>query len=498
MAEELDKPRHEALLADILPLQSALTWLERHARATLAPKALGGTPWWLRGCSARISRAPLGRVAILATWNYPVQLLGIQLAHALVAGNTVTVKPSERAPRTQALLLDLAERAGASDSSRKSGPAAPLLPPGTLTRAPATRAAGRDLLASTRFDHVVFTGSTTVGIEVAKALAPTLTPATLELSGRDSALVLRDARPKAAARAIWACTIMNSGQTCMGPRRALVHAAAYDDFCAELTRLAATATPRPLIDEHAAAHVHALCTDAISRGGRDAAASTSSTSNPPPPQGRLLRPTCILDCPPNAPLVEGRHFGPALAVVRVPSLARALEIHNACDQHLATSVFTRDTRTLKTLAPLLNAGLVIVNDCLIPASHPAVPITGIGASGLGSSRGHEGLLAMTRPLVVTIGPGAASRAHKPPPRIIVRGLAWFLRRWYGRGKDPTPAPTAPPPTSAAPPSRDASISPPRTRTAPAPTPVVDLVDLDDPTTNPRADAAPHATPEPRR
>lgn len=414
MREEIAKPRHEALLADILPLLSAIKWMEKRAPAILAPRAVSGTPWWLRGMKARVRREPLGHVAIIATWNYPVHLLGVQLVQALIAGNEVTVKPSERASRTQALLLDLAQQAG--------------LPEGVLDRVSPSREAGREMLALNRFDHVVFTGSTRVGCEVAKTLAKSLTPATLELSGRDSAFVLKDADARKAARAIFACASFNAGQTCMGPRRALVHEAVYDEFAREIERLAAKATSREMIDEDAAQDAFALCRSAVEAGGREATGTLSE------PVGRLWRPTAILDCPAEAELVEGRHFGPAFAVVRVATLTRALEIHHACDQHLATSIFTRDgAKAAKTLAPLVGAGLVTINDCVIPSAHPAVSITGNGQSGTGISQGEEGLLAMTRPLQITFGPGAARRAIKPPPKIVLNGLARFTRWWYGRG-----------------------------------------------------------------
>ena len=414
MREEIAKPRHEAMLGDVLPLLSAIKWMEKRAPSVLAPRTIAGAPWWLRGMRVRVRREPLGQVAIIATWNYPVHLLGVQLVQALITGNEVTVKPSEKASRTQALLLDLAEEAG--------------LPTGVLTRVDASREAGREMLALNRFDHVVFTGSTRVGTEVAKTLAKTLTPATLELSGRDSAFVLKDADAKRAARAIFACTAFNAGQTCMGPRRALVHEAVYDEFTREIARLAAKATSRELIDEDAARDAFELCKKAVEAGGKEATGTLSE------PVGRLWRPTVILDCPAEAELVEGRHFGPALAVVRVASLARALEIHHACDQHLSTSIFTRDqARAAKTLAPLLGAGLVTINDCVIPSAHPAVSITGNGQSGMGISQGEEGLLAMTRPLQITFGPGAARRAVKPPPKIALNMLARFTRWWYGRG-----------------------------------------------------------------
>jgi aldehyde dehydrogenase (NAD+) len=422
MGREVGKTRWEILTADLMPLLAAVRWTERRAPRLLAPRRIGGTPVWLLGGRQRIERAPLGRIAVIATWNYPVQLLGIELAHALAAGNRVVVKPSERAPESQRLLLQLAVDAG--------------LPPGTLEWTEATREAGERLLASGGFDHVVFTGSTEVGRRIAQTLAPALTPSTLELSGRDSALVLDDADPALAAPRIFEALALNAGQTCMGPRRVLVHRRVYDAFVRTIAPLAGGAAPRDLIDEAAARHVHALAADALARGGRSVSGVLES------PVGRRIRPAVIVDCPPEAPLVEGRHFGPATAVVPVASLDEALTIHRACDQHLATSVYSRDTRRAQGLAPALGAAVVTVNDTIVPTGHPGVGIAGRGPSGWGVTRGEEGLLGMTRPVYVCTSPSLPRPSLLHPTPTMARWLERMLVWLYAGAAGPRPTPRA--------------------------------------------------------
>ncbi|MEL6311732.1 MAG: aldehyde dehydrogenase family protein, partial [Pseudomonadota bacterium] len=171
MGEEIHKPEFEALASDVLPLLASCTWHIKHAKRVLRDRKPPGKPPWLLGVSHRVARRPLGRVAIIATWNYPVQLVGVQIVQAFVGGNDIIVKPSERSPQTQELLLDLAEQAG--------------IP---IDRVPATRAAGETLVRDESFDHLLFTGSTTVGKAIARVLAERLIPSTLELSGNDSAV----------------------------------------------------------------------------------------------------------------------------------------------------------------------------------------------------------------------------------------------------------------------------------------------------------------------
>jgi len=411
MQDETDKTVQEALFADVAPLLGAIGWAESRAPALLKPRRQRGGPWWLGRVRVTKRREPLGSVAIIATWNYPVQLLGIELVHALLGGNTVTVKPSENVPKTQGLLLRLALEAG--------------LPRGALTVLAATRQAGESLLRDRRFDHVVFTGSTAVGKAIAASVVGTLTPTTLELSGRDSALVLDDADPKFAARCIWTAVTINAGQTCMGPRRALVHEAVYAQFAAELSKLAAKARPRNVINEAAANRCHELAQAALRAGARDATGTLAE------PLGRLVRPTALLDCRAGFEVVQGDHFGPLLAVVPVANLRDMLAVHRSIGQHLATSVFTKDRSRGRDIAADLVSGIVMINDSMVPTGHPAVGLGGRGPSGIGISRGEEGLLAMTHPVWVTESNGLIRRMTTTMSPSLVRMTGRFLRWWYG-------------------------------------------------------------------
>ena len=417
--DEVHKPAHEALLADIAPLVASCRWHERFTAGVLAKKSLPGTPFWLRQSRTQIHRAPLGRIGIIATWNYPVQLLGIQLVQALVAGNTVVVKPSELAPQTQSYLLNLAELAG--------------LPSGTLTRLEATREEGERLVRQEPLDHLIFTGSTRVGLQIAQAAAARLLPTTLELSGNDSAIVLHDADPDLAARVVWFGVTANAGQTCMAPRRVLVDQSIYARFLAALAPLAAGATPRTLISGRAAQQTFELVADAVSCGGRSL---SGVLEGPIGPASAILRPIAVVDCPRDSALVAGDHFGPAVAVVPVRDFDDALRVHRRLDlstapQHLSVSLFGRDTPSLREKACTLGASFVTINDCLIPQSHPGSSIRGQGASGWGSSRGIDGLRAMTQAIAISRTRGLSRPPTDPPtPRqlaFLKSAMIWLYR-----------------------------------------------------------------------
>ena len=406
MHADIAKPRFEALMGDIAPLLAACRWTERHGARILKPRRLSRGGVLSTAIRGVITRAPLGRVAIIATWNYPVQLLGIELVQAIAAGNRVAVKPSENAPRSQTLLLDLALEAGRQTR----------MPDGWLTRTDATREAGAALLRENVFDHVVFTGSTGVGRAIAETLAPRLTSSTLELSGRDTALVLDDADPELAADAIWNGITMNAGQTCMAPRRALVDEKVYAEFVRRLMARAGAARPLPLVHERAAAELHAIAVQAHP----DAAGAR-----------RMLRPMVFADCPRHAAIIEGRHFGPLLAVVRMKDLDDALALHDTVDQVLATAVFTRDPARVDAFRERLRSTSVTVNDCLLPTAHAGVGLSGHGASGWGITKGEEGLLAMTRPLYTTTTAPLLRFSMSSVTPAIEKGMARFIRWWFG-------------------------------------------------------------------
>jgi acyl-CoA reductase-like NAD-dependent aldehyde dehydrogenase len=379
-AAEIGKPRHEALAADLLPLLASIAWHRREAASLLAPRRLSGGPIWLMGTRVEMQRHPLGRVGIVATWNYPIQLLGIQLVQAITAGNAVVVKPSERSPRTQRRLLELASSAG--------------LPEGILEVRPADRSEGERLVRED-LDHLVFTGSTATGRLIARAAAERLLPTTLELSGRDSAIVLADADLALAARSIARAFMLNSGQTCMAPRRVLVERGAYSGLLAAITPLVAGAKPVALVDEAAARATHAAAVDALDRGGRSLAGSAE------PPSGRFLRPIAIADAAAAGALWDGDHFGPAIALAPVADLDEAISLHRANGQALATAVYTRSPARIAARAGDFRASVVTVNDAFLPTAHPAASLGGHGPSGWGVSRGIAGLLAMTREVTVS-------------------------------------------------------------------------------------------------
>jgi len=423
VGEEIGKSAWDCATQEVMPLVASLRWHAEHVPALLAPRRIGGAPWWMMGQRHEGVRVPAGSVLVIATWNYPLQLLGIQLVQAVMAGNRVTVKPSERSPRSQAKLVDLAARCALAAG----------LPDDTVRCAAASREEGRRLVEGGGWDHVVFTGSTAVGREIAAACARALCPTTLELSGRDSAIVLADADLRAAADGIWFASTMNAGQTCMAPRRVLVERSVARAFEAAIARRFEHGRRVRLTDRAMAERCVGLARAAVAAGGRAIGSIEDA-------DGASMLPVCVAACPRDAELAAGDHFGPALALVEVDGIADALAVHRAAGQHLATAVFTRNARALREdpgFLAALGSSVVTFNDAVLPTAHPGTAIEGHGPSGWGPSRGAAGLLALTREVTVST---TGSMFRTPVDEPGARAKDWLRRLAYGgraRARTPT-------------------------------------------------------------
>ncbi len=227
-----DRPLAEKLVSEVLPLADACRWLEKNAARILAPRAggKGGRPFWLQGLSFEVQRQPFGVVLVIGPGNYPLFLPAVHALHALVAGNSVLLKP---APGTR----DVAFRF--SELIRVAG-----LDPELLTILPETVEAAREAIAG-GVDKVIFTGSSENGRDVLATLAETNTPSVMELSGEDAVIVLADADLDLVVGALRFGTRLNDGETCIAPRRLIVEQSIAE---ALLARLTAARVPRLLVE----------------------------------------------------------------------------------------------------------------------------------------------------------------------------------------------------------------------------------------------------------
>jgi len=412
------RPAVELLTAEVLPLAEACRFLERQAGKTLAPRRLGkrGLPLWLTGIRSQIYREPLGVILIIGPGNYPLLLPGVQLIQALAAGNAVLLKPGSGGTPAARLLCGLMVHAG--------------FDPQLIGLLPESAEFARVAILA-QPDKVLFTGSAATGEKILAQLAPHLIPATLELSGCDAVLVRADADLDLVVRALAFGLTLNGGATCMSPKRVFVHRSRAVELEGRLTRrfrvCRGEGAPASLgknqnLYTAARGNLRLRMEDAVTRGAYFIAGDLSANG-----------PVILGGVAPASRLLHEDIFAPVLAVVAVADDHEAVFRANDCPFALTASIFSRDESAARSLAARLNAGVVTINDLILPTADARVPFGGRGRSGFGVTRGAEGLLELTNPKVVTVSRGKFRPAFDPPQSGDETLFKAYLNFTHGRG-----------------------------------------------------------------
>lgn len=373
----------ETLTAEVIPLAEALRFLEREAEALLAPRRPGaaGRPTWLRGIELEIHREPHGVVLVIGPSNYPLFLPGVQTLQALAAGNAVLLKPGRGGGEAAGALASALAAAG--------------LPEGLVDVLPERPECVRMVLDA-GVDKVVLTGSAATGRAVLRELAPRLVPATVELSGCDAAFVRADADLDRVTDALVFGLRLNSGATCIAPRRVFVDLRLAPELAGRLGR-----TVRPLAPTRVPPTVAGRARERIAEAIELGARRLSGSFRPESLQAGLFPPVVLADVPPRAALLSEDLFAPVLSLVPVCGDEEALALDARCPYALGASVFGSEVGA-RALARRIRAGVVVVNDLVVPTADPRLPFGGRGDSGFGVTRGAEGLLEMTVPKALAV------------------------------------------------------------------------------------------------
>ena len=301
-------------------------------------------------------RGPIGAVALIVPWNFPITILFMKLGPALWAGNTVVIKPAPTTPLCTLRLAALLSEA---------------FPPGVLNSVTGDAAVGEALVKHADIRKVSFTGSTATGRRVMQAAASTLKRLTLELGGNDAAIVLDDADPDAVAPRIFASAFNNAGQLCVAVKRLYVHERLYPQMVEQLRGLARDvqvgpgsepATQMgPLNNRPQLERVRELLDDARHRGGE-----VVDDGSLPDLPGHFLRPAIVTRVDDSARIVAEEQFGPALPVMSFTDTESAVTQANASEFGLGASVWSGDPDRAADVAVRLEAGNLYVNHHAIP------------------------------------------------------------------------------------------------------------------------------------
>ena len=366
-----------------------------YARELDQPELIAGPPY-----NSTISHLPQGVVTIIYPFNWPLAILAASLPHALMAGNTVVVKPPPTAPLSSVLTLRHVAR---------------LLPPGVLNVVTGADAVvGPVVVGDPRVKHVAFTGSTAGGKRIMGMAAANVTNVTLELGGNDPAVVLDDAvMDEATIGRIAMATFMTTGQVCMAIKRLYVPRSMYGDVIDGLrsflegqrvgSGLNAEVTMGPLNMHQQRAYVEDLLADSRTAGSEVIVAGEYADGDPA--EGNYMLPALVLDPSADQRIVGEEQFGPVLPVIPYDSLDEAIGAANDTWAGLCASVWSTDTERAKSVGHQLRAGHVFFNNHNATAVDERAPFGGFNQSGLGRELGREGVLGFTETQVMAVPEG---------------------------------------------------------------------------------------------
>ena len=377
------RPREVTLLTDvgagIAPMKHAIkhlrSWMKPEKRPTMFP-------FNLVGGRSRIEYQPLGVVGIIAPWNFPVNMVFAPLAGVLAAGNRAMIKPSEFTPATSALMAEMIAEAydpaevAIFDGGPEVGQAFSNLP----------------------FDHMIFTGATSIARHILTAAARNLVPVTLELGGKSPVVISRSADIEKSLGRIMTGKTLNAGQICLAPDYLLVPEEKLHEVIAAAQKAVAQMYPRILdnpqytsvINERHFQRLNDYLAEASERGQKiipiNPAKEDFSTQ-----QGTLkIPPTLIPEPADDLKMMEEELFGPLLPIRTYNNFEETISYINSKPRPLAAYYFGDDKQEETALISRTTSGGVCINDVVMQVAQEDLPFGGVGPSGMGAYHGLKG------------------------------------------------------------------------------------------------------------
>ncbi|TNF09493.1 MAG: aldehyde dehydrogenase family protein [Gammaproteobacteria bacterium] len=384
---EHGKIRREAVL-EMTRISDRFRHVAAYADRLSEDETLSGAPF-----DTIITRQARGVAALVVPWNWPVSILGAKLPQALIAGNTVVIKPAQSSSMATTLTVSLM---------------AEMLPPGVINVITGSSSKiGDPLLSHPSVSAINFTGSVEVGKHVMKLAADNLTPVTLELGGNDAGLVLEDALlDEAALNRMYLGVFLSSGQTCMALKRIYVHRSRYQELVDGLIAVASKqvvgdgmlpeTTMGPVNNKGQLDVVVGMIEEA-----KNAGAQVLELGEVPDQalyeQGYFQKPTLVLDPDPSLRIVREEQFGPAVPIIPFDTIDQAVTWANDSEFGLCSSVWTEDPEQAVKVARQIEAGYTYLNGHGPMAQDPRAPFGGFKHSGIGRNLGFEGVRAFQEP-----------------------------------------------------------------------------------------------------
>ncbi|GGE36566.1 putative coniferyl aldehyde dehydrogenase [Halopseudomonas oceani] len=374
----------ETRLAEIMPSLEGIHYASKRVRRWMKPsKRKVGLAF--QPAKAQVVYQPLGVIGIIVPWNYPLFLAIGPLVTALSAGNRAMIKMSESTPRTAEVLEQMLseifpeEQVAVVTGEADVGVAFSKLP----------------------FDHLLFTGATSIGRHVMRAAADNLTPITLELGGKSPAIISADVPLADAAERIAFGKAMNAGQTCVAPdyilcprdRVEALAEALHHQFTAMYPSLLNNADYTQVVNPRQYQRLQSYLSDAQEKGAR---VLPVNPANEDLTGTRIIAPTVLLDVSDEMKVMQEEIFGPLLPILPYDQLDAALDYIADRPRPLALYYFGYDKAEQQRLMEQTHAGGMCVNDAVFHVAQDDLPFGGVGDSGMGHYHGHEGFLTMSK------------------------------------------------------------------------------------------------------
>lgn len=393
ISQDTGKPLGDSLLTELMSIPLFIEYYRKNAGDILGRKKVSGSILF-PGKNNYVEYFPMGVIGVISPWNFPFQLAMVPVISALIAGNTVVLKPSEITPITGEVIRECFERIG--------------LPTGVVEVIQGNGATGAALVEAD-IDKVFFTGSLATGRRVMAAAAQKPIPVELELGGKDAMIVCHDAHlDRAAKAAVWGAFV-NCGQMCVSVERLFVVDAVHDRFVQLVkNEVDALRVGSPDEDADMGPLTSAAQRQIVERhveSAREEGATILSGGSSIARDGNFFEPTLITGVTPEMTIYREETFGPVLPIIRVKDEQEAMRLANSHQYGLNGSVWTRDIRRGIALASQMECGQCSVNELVTSVGNPILPFGGVKSSGFGRYHGPEGLIAFSHQRAIMVDRG---------------------------------------------------------------------------------------------
>ena len=367
---DLQRSEIESLITEFYPIYDEIEFISQKLWRWMRPQSARGRFPLLWPGQAKIYHDPYGVVLILSAWNFPLLLLISPLLGAICAGNTAILKPSELAPNTEKVILELIAKT---------------FPPHYIAALHADPTETTALLAE-QFDYIFFTGGTRVGKLVMQAASAHLTPVTLELGGKSPCIVDETANLEyAAKRIMWAKTL-NAGQVCLAPDYVFIHSSCKIAFVTECVKVIKQFFSDEIADSRDYARIinqtHYDRLKKLLGEGRILSGGEHDDAT------RFIAPTLMDQVSNHSTLMQEEIFGPLLPILTFDHIDEVIQFVRDRPKPLALYYFTNDKAREKRVLEEVSFGGGCINDCLVQIINYHFPFGGVGASGLGNYHGY--------------------------------------------------------------------------------------------------------------